>query len=174
MSNFDIKQWKAVYTKPRSEKKIAERLEKQGFEVYCPVQTTIRQWSDRKKKVSVPVFPSYVFICVNSLEADGVLQDPGVLNFVYWLGKPAIIRNEEIRNIKLFLSNHKDANIELCNFENGVEVVITAGPLKGQSGIIDRISPKTALLNIASLGITVKVCLNPGDIVKALPSDKLI
>ena len=52
--------WRAVYTKPRSEKKVAERLEEQGSEVYCPTQINLRQWSDRKKKVSAPVFPSYV------------------------------------------------------------------------------------------------------------------
>jgi len=62
------KTWMAVYTKPRSEKKVAERLEKAGIEVYCPLQTVIKQWSDRKKKIKIPVFPSYVFVHVGESE----------------------------------------------------------------------------------------------------------
>ena len=54
--------WHVLYTKPRHEIKALERLAKKGFEVYCPMKTTLKQWSDRKKKVSVPLLPSYIFI----------------------------------------------------------------------------------------------------------------
>lgn len=129
----NTKDWRAVYTKPRSEKKVAERLEQQGIEVYCPVQTTLKQWSDRKKKVSVPIFPSYVFLRLSEKESDLVLQDPGVLNFVYWLGQPALIRDEEIEGIRAFLSNYRDSTIVLVDYEKGDKVEIIEGPFKGQA-----------------------------------------
>jgi transcription antitermination factor NusG len=155
------RQWKVVYTKPRSEKKITERLEKEGYEVYCPLQTILKQWSDRKKKISVPVFPSYVFLHVNALESDEVLQDPGVLNFVYWLSKPAIIRDEEINSLKTFLTNNKDKPFEILNYKEGENVEIISGPFKGQHGAIDRVKRGALSLLIESLGMIIRVELNP-------------
>ena len=60
--------WYVIYTKPRSEKKVAERLSEDGVEVYCPMIKTIRQWSDRKKKVLLPMFPGYVFVHVSLMD----------------------------------------------------------------------------------------------------------
>jgi len=157
MKKKELKVWRAIYTKPRSEKKIAERLSVLGLDVYCPVRTTMRQWSDRKKKVSVPIFPSYVFLKILETETEMVLQDPGVLNFVYWLGKLAQIRNEEIENIQKFLHDYSDAAIQVINFERGEEAEIKAGPLRGQSGKIEEIRNSKASLIIESLGMIMKV-----------------
>ena len=157
--------WKVVYTKPRSEKKIAERLEQRGFEVYCPLQTTLRQWSDRKKKVSVPVFPSYLFLLVNIDESEAVLQDPAVLNYVYWLGKPAIVREKEISDIKDFLSDNEDSSLEIFNYKRGEDVEVVNGPFKGQHGTIDNIRGGRVSLLIESLGMVIRV---------AIGSDKII
>lgn len=142
----------AIYTMPRSEKKVAERLEKKGVEVYCPLQTTLRQWSDRKKKVKIPVFPSYVFVCVNEKERELVLMDAGVKNFVFWLGKPAIIRNEEIEEIKKCLSENY-----LNNEKEGDEIVITQGILSGMKGKIKEIRDNKTILVVESLGITITI-----------------
>jgi len=161
IKTVEAKRWKVVYTKPRSEKKIAKRLESRGFIVYCPLQTTLKQWSDRKKKVSVPVFPSYVFVQVSALESDSVLQDPGVLNYIYWLGKPAIIRDEEINNLKTFLTNNKDKSFEILNYKEGENVEIISGPFKGQHGAIDRVKRGALSLLIESLGMIIRVELNP-------------
>lgn len=166
LNNSRNRQWMAVYTKPRSEKKIAERLERQGLEVYCPLQITIKQWSDRRKKVSVPVFPSYVFLHVNALETNSVLQDPGVLNFVYWLGKPAAIREEEINNIKSFLTDNQDASFRVIDYQKDETVVINSGPLLGRLGTIDRLTNNKAVLKIESFGMILKVEINPGKISK--------
>lgn len=166
MQTKNQKIWRAVYTKPRSERKIAERFERQGLEVYCPIQTTMRQWSDRKKKVSVPIFPSYLFLCVTDLQCIVVLQDPGVLNFVYWLGQPAIIRDEEISEIKRFLSNQAIESVVLVDYKRGEGVEIKHGPLKGQVGVIEEIRLREASLNIQSLGMTLRVKLNPALLAK--------
>ncbi len=152
------KQWMAIYTKPRSEKKIAERLRNQGFEVYCPLQTTMKQWSDRKKKVQIPIFPSYVFVHISEINRLEVLQDPSVMNFVYYLGKPAIIRDEEIKLLKQFLDDEKmDSTITIHQFKKGDHVDIIAGPFQQQKGIVEFIDKSKITLLIESLGMLVKI-----------------
>ena len=151
----------AIYSKPRSEKKVAERLDNAGFEVYCPLQTTIRQWSDRKKKVKVPVFPSYIFVHVEEQERMEILQDPGVLNFVYWLGKPAIIKDAEIDFIKAFLSEDYLGNLETVAFEKGDHVDIIAGPFSGVKGVVEKMKKTSVTILIESLGMLLKVELRP-------------
>jgi transcriptional antiterminator RfaH len=146
------KLWMAVYTKPRSEKKVAERLEKVGIEVYCPLQTVIKQWSDRKKKVKIPVFPSYVFVHVGESERLTVLSDAGVMNFVFWLGKPAVIREEEIEVIKEYLERRNN-NVEVV----GDEVLITHGIFEGTKGKIKHLFDNKTVLVIESIGITITI-----------------
>src|SRR5258706_5427248 len=94
------KQWYALYTRPRWEKKVADLLEKKKVEVYCPLNKVKRQWADRKKIVYEPLFASYVFVYVSEREELNIKQTDGVINFVYWLNKPAVIRNEEIDTIR--------------------------------------------------------------------------
>src|SRR5262245_50039934 len=93
------KQWYALYTRARWEKKVADHLEKGKFQVYCPVNKIQRQWADRKKVILEPLFTSYVFVCVSSTELAQVRQADGVINIVHWLNKPAVIRQEEIDTI---------------------------------------------------------------------------
>ncbi len=162
-----MQQWMAIYTKPRSEKKVAERLSSKGYEVYCPLQTTIKQWSDRKKKVSTPIFPSYVFINIEASDRVDVLQDAGVLNFVFYLGKPAVIKPEEIETIKIFLGelNDKEYSLELDNYRKGDKVDIIAGPFAGVEGIIEDVERKTIKILVESLGTIIKVEINKHHII---------
>src|ERR1700733_7578238 len=90
------KSWYAVHTRPRWEKKVAGLLAKKKLEFYCPLNKVQRQWSDRKKIVTEPLFSSYVFVHIDETEQVPVRVTDGVINFVYWLGKPAVVRNEEI------------------------------------------------------------------------------
>src|SRR6266508_486030 len=108
--NDRIKQWYALYTKPRWEKKVDSILLRKGIESWCPLQKVERQWSDRKKIIEDPLFKSYVFVHIEEEERLIVLQTDGVLNFVHYLNKPAIIRDEEIALIKSYLLEEK-ANI---------------------------------------------------------------
>ena len=105
------KQWYAVYTRPRWEKKVANLLTRKEIENYCPLNKIVRQWADRKKTVYEPLFTSYVFVYTSENEMLPIRQTDGVLNFVYWLGKPAVIREEEIETIKDLLDNY--CNIRL-------------------------------------------------------------
>jgi transcription antitermination factor NusG len=146
--------WYALYTKPRNEKKLAQRLHEKGIEVYCPLQESIRQWSDRKKKISEPVFVSYVFVHMQNYakERIAVLETPGAVNFLFWLRKPAIVQDAEIEAIKDFLSNYK--NVKFSNdLKIGDEVYINEGPLKEQEGRLIRLSGRKAVLYLKSLGV---------------------
>jgi len=66
--------WYALYTKPKNEKKVTEQLQKSGIEVYCPMVTQIKQWSDRKKKTETPLIPSYVFVNIEEKNRNDVFE----------------------------------------------------------------------------------------------------
>ncbi|MDB5021842.1 MAG: antitermination protein NusG, partial [Pedobacter sp.] len=104
--------WYAVYTKSRWEKKVVEQLNKVGIENYCPLNRVTRQWSDRKKIVEEPLFTSYVFVKITERQMNEIRTVCGVVNFVYWLGKPAVILNDEIDLIKDFITNHYNIKLE--------------------------------------------------------------
>lgn len=73
--------WYVIYTKPKWEKKVAEQLADAGIECYCPLITQVRQWSDRKKKVVVPLFNSYVFVRLEDCDRNLVFQSPGAVRY---------------------------------------------------------------------------------------------
>lgn len=93
--------WYAIYTKPRAEKKVFERLALSGFNAYLPLVTSIRVWSDRKKKIVTPLISSYVFVNSNYDELFSALTIQGTSGILRYLGKPAIIRDHEIENLKI-------------------------------------------------------------------------
>src|SRR5206468_12120920 len=105
---MDVKEsWYVVYTKPRWEKKVADLLTRKGIESYCPLNKVKKQWHDRKKIISEPLFTSYVFVHISVHSHNNVLQTSGIINFVYWLGKPAVVRDDEIDTIKSFLDHYE-------------------------------------------------------------------
>ena len=78
--------WYAVYTKPRNEKKLAERLNGKGIEAYLPMRRTLKQWSDRKKMVDEPLISSYVFVNVLQEHYFEVLNTPGAVKYIWFCG----------------------------------------------------------------------------------------
>ena len=104
------KKWYALYTKPRWEKKIDAQLKKKGVVRWCPLQKIEKQWTDRKKLIEEPLFRSYVFVHIDDSETTKVKSTDGVLNFVFYLGKPAVIREEEIDMIQKYLGE-KEATL---------------------------------------------------------------
>ena len=149
----DNAQWYALYTKPRWEKKVAKLLEEQGIENYCPINKVTRQWSDRKKVVLEPVFKSYVFVKIAESNKWELKKISGVLNFVYWLGKPAPIREEEIMTIKKFLNEFSDVEVTNLSLEVNSVVRIKNGVLMNYQGILVELIGNKARVRIESMGI---------------------
>ena len=147
------KTWYAVYTKPRWEKKVAAMLLEAGIENYCPINKVTRQWSDRKKVVLEPVFKGYVFVKVEEQKKWEVKSIPGILNFVYWLGKPAVIRDEEIDVIRKFLNEFKDVQVESKGLVVNSEVRIKQGVLMNYHGVIVEVIGSRAVVKIDSLDL---------------------
>jgi transcription antitermination factor NusG len=147
------KKWLAVYTKPRWEKKVNNVLTLKSIESWCPLQKVERQWSDRKKIIEDPLFKSYVFVRINEQEKLRVLQTEGVLNFVHFLGKPAIIKDEEIETIKSFLLE-KDAHISVqsySSFSQQDKVIIKHGIFMDNTGTVVRTASKKIYVRLESL-----------------------
>lgn len=151
---MDIKKnWYAVYTKPRWEKKVAAMLLEKGIENYCPINKVIRQWSDRKKIVMEPVFKGYVFVKLEENKKWQVKDVNGILNFVYWLGKPAVIRDEEIDTIRKFLNEFEDVQVEPKGVVVNSEVRIRQGVLMNYHGIVVEVLGNRAVVKIETLDI---------------------
>ncbi|MCG8306758.1 MAG: UpxY family transcription antiterminator [Cytophagales bacterium] len=148
--------WYALHTRPRNEKKVTERLAEQGFEVFCPLIKTLRQWSDRKRKVQVPMFPSYIFCRITEKDRNRLLQDPGVMNFVFWLGKPAVVREEEIAAIKKISEIGEEVRVASERLKKGKQVKISEGPFKGLTGKVDKIDNRKVIVWIEQLGCMVR------------------
>jgi transcription antitermination factor NusG len=148
------KKWYAIYTKPRWEKKIDSVLIRKGIESWCPLQKVERQWSDRKKIVEEPLFKSYVFVRIDVTEKSKVLMTDGALNFVHYLGKPAVIKEEELNNIKAYLAE-KDAKISIISdegFSSGDKIKVNYGVFMDKEGTVIRSGKKKVYVQLQSLG----------------------
>ena len=77
------KKWLVVKTKANAEKKVAERLSMKKIEVYLPLYTTVKQWSDRKKKIQRPLISSTVFVYINDEEREHLWNVVGVSGMLY-------------------------------------------------------------------------------------------
>jgi transcription antitermination factor NusG len=144
--------WFALYTRPRWEKKVADLLSAKDIENYCPVNRISRQWSDRKKLVSVPLFTGYVFVRIEEKNQLTVRSTAGVINFVYWLNKPAVIREEEIVLIKRFLNEYENVQLEKVAIQNNDTVRVTGGALMGLEGMVLSASRNVVRVLLPSLG----------------------
>ena len=146
------KQWYVLYTKPRWEKKVSRQLEQKSMEHYCPLNKIQRQWSDRKKIIEEPLFSCYVFVRLTETEHTAARMIDGVMNFVYWLRRPAVVRQDEIDAIKRFTSEYTDVKLEKKPVNLNDTVRIINGPLMQREGNVLEIRKKTVKLSLPSLG----------------------
>ena len=144
--------WYVLCTKPRHEVKTAQSLEHLGFEVYCPVKTEVRQWSDRKKKVRSPLFLKYIFVRTDEQNRNGVFQAAGVLNFLFWLKKPAVVPEQEMNALRCYLEDEAIDSEDLQCFKAGDTVELKQGFFKGQKAEIKKINNQRVELILPVLG----------------------
>lgn len=150
------KKWYALYTKPRWEKKVYNGLSRKNIEAYCPLNRVKRKWSDRIKTIEEPLFKSYVFVKASELEKTDVRFVDGVLNFVYWNGKPAVVKEEEIIEIKKFLSEYDDVQVSNIDINPADQVMLTTGVMMGATGRVLRVLSKNQVeVYIDSLGFKI-------------------
>jgi transcription antitermination factor NusG len=147
------KKWFVVYTLPRWEKKVALLLQEKGIEYYCPLNKVTKQWSDRVKVVVEPLFKGYVFVHVAEVEKWDIRQVQGVLNYVHWQGKPAVIRDEEIDVIRKFLHEFADVAVANTSMEVSSKVIIKQGILMNYHGIVLEVVGAKARVRISSMGL---------------------
>jgi transcription antitermination factor NusG len=154
--------WYAIYTRPRWEKKVNSLLEGKGIESYCPLNKVRRKWSDRIKTIEEPLFKSYVFVKIEDEVRTNVRMTDGVINFVYWNGKPAIIKEKEVQTIKRFLDEYENVELVIMNLRPVQRVKVIAGPLMDQEGKIIEIKNKVAKVAIDSLGYILVADIDKG------------
>ncbi|HSC54405.1 MAG TPA: UpxY family transcription antiterminator [Phnomibacter sp.] len=156
-TNADTARWLVVYTKPRWEKKTHQLLLAKRIQSYCPINTVYRKWSDRIKKVEEPLFKSYLFVQVTETEQAAVRLTEGVLNFVYWMGKPAVVKPDEIDNIKRFLNEHDDVEVAPYDrLQPGAKVTVTSGLMMGAEGTVEKLDNKWAEVIIETIGFKLR------------------
>ena len=149
--------WYVVYTKPKWEKKVAERLNEIGMVTFCPLITKTSQWSDRKKKISVPLFNSYIFVQLEDKERNRIFEVVGAVRYLFWLGKPAIVRDVEIEAIKNWLSVPDTYDVSVDQWKKGDKIVVESGPFLSQSAVIQEVKKNHYILILESLGCVLRV-----------------
>ena len=123
-----------------------------GLESYCPLNKVHKQWSDRIKLVEEPLFKSYVFVHVPDEDQTRVRMVDGVLNYVYWQGKPAVIKEKEIEDIRRFLNEYQDVQLQSLEFQPQSKVLIRSGVLMDKEAVVQRVLHHTVEVVIESLG----------------------
>ena len=163
------KKWLAVYTRPRWEKKVNQLLAEKGLESYCRLNKVRRKWSDRVKIVEEPLFKSYVFVKVTDEDRSTVRMTNGAVNFVYWNGKPAVIREKEINAIKRFLNEYENVEARKVELNVNQRVRITNGTFMDQEGKVLDVRHKMAKVAIDSLGYILVAYIDRSKLTSALP-----
>ena len=138
--------WYAVYTRPRAEKLVNERLKEVEVETFLPMQKTYRIWSDRKKLVEVPLLSSYVFVKVIPKDFPKVYQSSGVVRFISFEGQPASIPQNQIDNLRLLINSDTEIEISSEKFEKGDNVEVVRGSLIGLTGELVNIGPHSRVI----------------------------
>ena len=154
------KQWFVLQTRPRNELKVSAKLQQLGIETFAPTYTEIRQWSDRRKKVRVPYFASYVFVHLPEADRNSAFCHSGVLRYLFLQGKPAVVRDQEIEMIRTYLDGREQQQVLVESLKPGDEVVLLRGGLKDQRAHIQHIDATRVRLVLPVLGFKVSVKLS--------------
>ena len=146
--------WFVLYTKPNFEIKVANAINSMGIEAYCPVFHQIKQYSDRKKKIIKPLIPSYIFLKIPKENRNIVFTIPGVVRYLFWLGKPAQVKEKEIEMLKGNLTDNYD-EVLISKLKKGNKYTIPSGPLKGRTGTVLDVLKNKLRLELPSMGLFV-------------------
>lgn len=168
MENYtDNQKWFVAVAKPRAEKQVSRRLTEAGMEHFLPLQRRLRVWHDRKKWVEMPLFPSYIFIRTEERLRARVFGIDGIVRFVSFGGKAAVLSENEIARIHRLCEWLGEVAIEERTLRKGDEVEILAGHFKGMQGqVLDDGGKKLLRIAIEGLGCVATVRLNEEEVKK--------
>ena len=160
------KNWFVLQSKPLMEIKVFNQIIKKNIEVYLPLIETIRYWSDRKKKVKVPLFSGYLFVYGDNKERyDAISNTSGALRYLIYQKRFAVLTEEEINNIRISLIEPERVKIEDTSLYEGDVVLITRGIFKGLKGVIIQFHGNYKLMvNIVEMNSTFSVQLNNSEV----------
>ena len=156
MKNKISKNWFVLYTKPRHELKVLDRLSLLGVESYTPTKIEVRKWSDRKKKVKVCLLPSMVLVCLEENEVDKVFGVPGVRRYLFVHGKRARVTNDEVMAMKHYIENTHQL-LDKKEHLVGSKIKI---PLLDQEAEVISVKGKRCIAQLELLGATVSFQLS--------------
>ena len=167
--------WYAIYTRSRAEKKVQAELELKGITCFLPLQKKQRQWKDRKKWIDAPLLPGYCFVNISRKDYDRVLQVQNVVCYITFEGKAAVVREEQIEGLKRLLRQN-DFEVEITheNFEIGKKVEVVKGSLTGLTGELCETRGKYKfLMRIEQIGRFILVEI-PAEYINAVPTQKIL
>lgn len=145
----DERRWLAAYTRMHHEKKVRDRLTEMGITTFLPVQTVVRQWSDRKKKMERVLIPMMIFVHVDRAEQLEVLQLPAVIRYVVLRGEhtPAAIPAAQMEAFRFMVDlSESPVNFDQCDLQPGEKVRVVRGPLMGLTGELITIDGKSSIM----------------------------
>jgi len=152
--------WYAVYTRPRAEKLVYQRLLESEIEAFLPMQKTIRQWSDRKKLIEKPLLSSYIFVNTVPKKFPIVFKTFGVVKFVTFEGQPVPIPQKQIDNLKLLINSDAEIEVTSEKFDPGDNVEVTNGSLVGLTGeLVGRGGNRRVLVRLDNLEVNIVVTI---------------
>ena len=138
--------WYALYTRPRAEKLVYQRLIEESIETFLPLQKTFRMWSDRKKLVEKPLLPSYIFVKTNKKNFPKVYTTNGVVKFVSFEGQPVSIPQNQIDILRLLINSDTAIEVTTDKFAQGDNVEVINGSLIGLTGELIRIGSRNRVV----------------------------
>jgi transcriptional antiterminator RfaH len=148
------KKWFVVYTRPQQELKVASQLSAMGITNYCPTITLVKQYSDRKKKVTKPLLSSYVMVELEENQRNKVFACNGIVRYLFFLRKPAVVPASDIYLMQDHLNGVYN-DFKVTTLSVGDSHTITEGPFSGVTGKVVETNNKKVKLELASLGMRI-------------------
>ncbi len=164
--------WYAVYTRSRGEKVAAKLLQDQEIEVYLPLQRKLREWSDRKKWVEVPYINSYLFVYTSEKEYYDILNTQGIIRYITFEGKAAIIPDWQIEAMKKIIASDTTVTFSAHRFRKGEKIQVESGALMGYEGEVvqDTDGKKKVIIRINQLGLSMMLHIDISDVRRIIPN----
>lgn len=161
LNNAELHKWCVLFVKSRQELKIKTRLEKLGLdiEVFCPTRIEYRQWSDRKKKMIMPLLPSILLVRLKEADRNSVFSVPNTLRYLFENKKPAVVKEHEIERLRTIAENKNIIAHETAQFIIGDEIDLTPYGFENLMGIVKKSSNTLIWVSLERLGFMLKLTL---------------